>query len=77
MSAILKSRYNCDYQFFKSNERDSEEMMVFKTIVQDDANHLQLLQRLVVNTVFPEWITKKIRAVLISTDITQEIEGVR
>ena len=43
MSAILKSRYNCDYQFFKSNERDSEEMRVFKTIVQDDANHLQLL----------------------------------
>ena len=52
-------------------------MKIFKVIVQDDANHLQLLQRLVVNTVFPEWITRKIRVVLISTDVTQEIESVR
>ena len=52
-------------------------MKIFKTIVQDDANHLQLLQRLVVNTIFPEQITRKIRAVLISTNVTQEIEGVR
>ena len=68
MSAILKSRYNNEYSFFREKADDSTEMKVFKVIIQDDKDHLQLLKKFAVNDIFSDRITRYIRAALVSPD---------